>query len=113
MNAKKRSKSTKSNFVYVTTKNRTEALTIGKHLVESGLAACVNIIPNMTSIYRWQGKLEKAQESILIIKSTKANRQAILKSVKKLHSYSTPCILFLEISGGDRDYLTWLKQSVR
>ncbi|MBM4316521.1 MAG: divalent-cation tolerance protein CutA [Deltaproteobacteria bacterium] len=112
MAVKKSPKSLKPLLTYVVTKNRKEALNLGRYLVNHKLAACVNIFPKITSIYRWQGKVESADEAVLIVKSDQKRRLDILKAVKKRHSYSVPCILFFEISGGNPDYLTWLNESV-
>jgi periplasmic divalent cation tolerance protein len=112
MAVKKSPKSQKPLLAYVVTKNRKEALILGRHLVNQKITACVNIIPKMTSIYRWQGKVESSNESVLIVKSNQKRRSDILKEVKRLHSYSVPCILFIEISGGNPDYLSWLDECV-
>lgn len=110
MAAKKRVKLEKVTLAYVTTKDKSEALAIGKVLVEKRLAACVNIIPSMVSSYRWEGKVERAKESILLVKSVKSKKGAIIKEVKKLHSYRVPCILFFNSEGGNPDYIKWLIQ---
>ncbi len=112
MMAKKRTKLKKIILAYVTTKNKKEALTIGETLVKKQLAACINIIPLMISSYRWQGKIERGNEAVLIIKTLRSKRKAIIKEVKRLHSYSVPCILFLNIDGGNPDYMGWLNQEV-
>lgn len=85
---------------------------MGNLLVENRLAACVNIIPSMSSIYRWEKKVECASEAILIVKTTHTQKNRLLIEVKKLHSYSMPCVLFFEVSGGNPDYLDWVNHSV-
>lgn len=110
MVAKKRAKLEKIVLGYVTTKNVREARKIGEALIDKRLAACVNIIPNMISVYRWQGKVEKASEVILLIKSTVNKRTKITDEVKRLHSYTLPCVLFFETKGGNLDYSQWLNQ---
>ncbi len=110
MVAKKRAKLEKIVLGYVTTKNVREARKIGEALIDKRLAACVNIIPNMISVYRWQGKVEKASEVILLIKSTVNKKNKITDEVKRLHSYTLPCVLFFETKGGNLDYSQWLNQ---
>lgn len=98
-------------IVYITTENQDEASSIGSVLVEKKLAACVNIIPGMQSIYRWKGKVEKANETILIVKTHSSQIKTITELVKSMHSYSCPCIVTLPIAEGEgnEDYLEWLK----
>jgi len=82
-------------------------------IVESELAACVQILPPMTSIYRWEGKLEKASETLLLIKTTRAAYPALEKLIRQKHSYQTPEIVSLPVAIGLKDYLDWLTVSVR
>lgn len=110
MAAKKRTKSSKIIFGYVTTRNKNEARKIGRALVKKRLAGCVNIIPNMFSSYQWQGKIEESAETVLIIKSVESRRKNLVAEIKKLHSYTVPCILFFRSEGGNLDYIRWLKQ---
>ncbi len=95
-------------LVYTTYPSLVEAEQAGGLLVEKGLAACVNILPGMRSIYRWEGKIEKAEEVVMIIKTVAANKEAVAAEVKRLHSYDTPAILFLPTQGGDADYVNWI-----
>lgn len=97
-------------LVYITTKNREEARKIGRTLVEEKLAACVNIIDGMESIYRWKGKIEEAKEAILIAKTPYHNVKPLTERVKKLHSYECPCVVSLTLTEqeGNDDYLRWL-----
>ena len=101
--------------VYITTKDREEARSIGKKLVEEKLAACVNIIDNMESIYRWKGDVLSENETILIAKTTYSNINPLTQKVKELHSYDVPCVITFNISEqeGNSDYLDWLTGSVR
>ena len=98
-------------LVYITTKNKKEAEKIGGTLVKEKLAACVNIISPIDSIYRWKGKIEKAREALLIVKTKKSLAGKIIKKVKSMHSYECPEIIFSPIEGGSKDYLEWLAQS--
>lgn len=95
-------------LVYTTYPSLVEAEAAGRMLVEKGLAACVNILPGMRSIYRWQGKIEQADEAVMIVKTRDAQKEAVAAEVRKLHSYDTPAILFLVADGGDKTYLDWI-----
>lgn len=79
-------------------------------LLERRLVACANIIPGMQSIYRWQGKIEEANEIIVIFKTQNQLFETCKSEIKKEHPYQVPCILEIEIKQGDRDYLNWLKE---
>ena len=101
-------------FVYVTCKDKAEALEIGKAMVEGRWAACANIVDGMESIYWWEGKLESGKESILILKTQENLLDALTEKVKSLHSYSVPCVVALPIVGGNADYLAWItKETAR
>jgi periplasmic divalent cation tolerance protein len=95
-------------LVYTTYPSLVEAEAAGRVLVEKGLAACVNILPGMRSIYRWQGKIEQADEVVMIVKTSDAQKQAVAAEVRRLHSYDTPAILFLATDGGDKAYAEWI-----
>jgi periplasmic divalent cation tolerance protein len=95
-------------LVYTTYPSLVEAEGAGRYLVEKGLAACVNILPGMRSIYRWQGKIEDAEEVVMIVKTRDAQKEAVAAEVKRNHSYDTPAIVFLTTDGGDAAYLDWI-----
>lgn len=95
-------------LVYTTYPSLVEAETAGRLLVEKGLAACVNILPQMRSIYRWQGKVEQADEVVMIVKTREGQKDAVAAEVKRGHSYDTPAILFLPTNGGDAGYAQWI-----
>ncbi len=98
--------------VFITTKDAEEAEKISQTLVKRRLAACVNIVPAVSSRFWWQDKLDTAQESLLIVKTRDALLPEIIKSVKKLHSYSVPEIIALPVVGGNADYLDWIDSEV-
>ncbi len=100
-------------FVYITTKNKKEAEKIGRVLVKEKLAACVNIIGNINSIYRWKGKVEEDKEVILIAKTKNNLLAELIKKVKALHSYKCPDIVALPIKGGSKDYLKWISENTK
>lgn len=97
--------------LFITTKDIDEAQKIAKHLVEQKLAACVNIVNGVKSIFGWEGKIEKSEEALMIVKSQKRLLPEIIKSVKSLHSYTVPEVIALPILDGNEDYLKWLKDS--
>lgn len=99
--------------VFVTAKNKVQANTIAKELIRRKLAACVNIIKNVDSIFRWEKKIDSSKEALLIIKSTKAKFKKIEKIVKLKHSYEVPEIIALPIIAGYKPYLRWIDESVR
>ena len=99
--------------VYITTKNVKEARKIAKVLVRERLAACVNIIPKIESMYWWKGKINHHGESAIIAKTKKNNVRKIVYRVKSIHSYSMPCVVALPIKDGNANYLRWIKREVR
>lgn len=98
-------------LVFVTVPNENEGERIARTLVEEKLAACVNMVKNIRSIYRWQGKIEDDQEFLLIIKSRGELFKILEKRVKELHSYTVPEVISLPILKGSEEYLGWLKDS--
>jgi periplasmic divalent cation tolerance protein len=98
--------------VFITTPSRAEAEKIARTVVEESLAACANIFPGIQSIYRWQGKVENAEEHVLFLKSTADRFEALQARVKALHSYQCPCIVALPIVAGNEDYLKWITEAV-
>ena len=96
-------------WLYMTAGSVEEAKNIGKILVGQNLAACVNILENMTSIYIWKDKLEEDQEVVIIAKTRKTLMPKLIETVNSLHSYDCPCILELPIQGGNPDFLSWIK----
>lgn len=96
-------------LIYITTESSEQAERIGRTLVEERLAACVNILPSMRSIYQWQGQLEMASEAVLLAKTRQSLAEALLARVKTLHSYDVPCAVVLPIQGGLPQFLSWLE----
>ena len=95
-------------FVYTTYPSVVEAEQAGRAIVERRLAACVNILPGMISHYRWQGAIERAEETVMIIKTRASLAEPVRAAVKELHSYSTPAFLVIPIESVDDTYLEWL-----
>ncbi|AWR97810.1 divalent cation tolerance protein CutA [Acidianus sulfidivorans JP7] len=86
---------------------------IAKTLVEEKLAACVNIIPYVKSIYTWEGKVVEDDEAILIIKTESDVKDKIIKRIKEIHPYELPEIITLDITGGLENYLNWIRENVK
>ena len=95
-------------FVYTTWPTTVEAEQAGRALVERRLAACVNILPGMISHYRWEGKLERGEEAVMIVKTRASLAGAVETAVKELHSYTTPAILVIALEAVEHKYLGWL-----
>ena len=101
------------NFVYMTAGSKDEARNIGKELVSSKLAACVNILDNMNSIYMWDGELQDDNEVVMIAKTTQDRVPDLVQKVKALHSYDCPCIVSLPVTDGNQAFLDWIVEQVR
>lgn len=80
-------------------------------LVESGAAACVNLLPEMDSVYRWQGRVERERERQLLVKTTSGRVEAVRDLIARLHPYEVPELLVLEVAGGGDAYLRWVRES--
>ena len=104
---------TDKRIVLSTAGSQDEARKIAEHLVEHQLAACVNIIPHIESIYRWQGKMESSTEWLLLIKTTQEQFPAVRDAIRHLHSYDVPECIALVIEDGSAAYLEWIAQSVK
>ena len=94
--------------VLITAAHREEAVRLAEMLVGAHLAACVQILPEMESVYRWQGKIERQPEILLIAKTTRAKFHELEREIRALHSYDTPEIVALPIVAGSQPYLDWL-----
>jgi Uncharacterized protein involved in tolerance to divalent cations len=98
-----------AHLVYVTAPNQAEAESLARMAVEGRLAACANILPGMRSLYWWQGRLEQAEEAVLILKTTEALVPALTEALTKAHSYDCPCVVALPIAAGNPDFLRWIE----
>jgi periplasmic divalent cation tolerance protein len=99
-------------LVLTTTGNEAEARKIANELVERRLAACVNIVPRIQSIYRWQEKVETAEEFLLTIKTTKVRSVDVQAAIRELHSYDLPELVVISMEDGSAEYLQWIEESV-
>jgi periplasmic divalent cation tolerance protein len=104
---------TDKRIVLCTAGSEDEARKIARHLVEQRLAACVNIVPRVESIYRWQGKVESSGEWLLLIKTTAERFPSVLAAIRALHSYELPECVAIGIEDGSASYLEWIDQSVK
>ena len=100
-------------LVYTTWPSIVEAERAGRAIVEKRLAACVNILPGMVSHYWWQGKIERAEEAVMIVKTRASLAEAVRAAVKEMHSYDTPAIMVLPVESVDADYYRWIVDETR
>lgn len=99
--------------VLVTCSGLREAQKLARALVDIRLVACVNITSPVESVYRWEGKVEKAREFLLLMKTTRELFGEVQSTIRKIHSYTTPEILCLPVVDGSTDYLRWVTDSVK
>lgn len=97
-------------FIYITTGSKDEARKIGRELVQQRLAACINILDGMNSMYWWEGEIQDDQEVVLIAKTREALVPSLIEKVKSLHSYACPCVVSLPITEGNAPYLRWIEE---
>ena len=99
-------------IVFSTCADETEALRLANTLVEARLAACVNVLPAIQSVYRWQGAIENAREILLVVKTTRQRFEAVCDLISTVHSYDTPEIIAVPVAAGSEKYLAWLTAQV-
>jgi len=97
-------------IVFMTASNGEEAARLADMLVGAHLAACVQILPEMESVYRWQGKIERAPEILILAKTTRSKFEELEREVRALHSYDTPEIIAVPVVAGSAPYLDWLRK---
>jgi periplasmic divalent cation tolerance protein len=98
--------------VLVTCPNRAAAERLARSVVEEGLAACVNVVPGLTSVYRWQGEVCQDREVLLILKTRRAVFSALARRIKSLHPYTVPEVIGIPVTMGAADYVAWVESSV-
>ena len=99
--------------IFITTGTDEEAHKVAEALLKNRDAACVNIVPRISSLFWWQDRLDSAQESLLIVKSKASLLSEIVRLVKEVHSYDVPEVIALPIIGGNPDYLEWIGKEVK
>jgi periplasmic divalent cation tolerance protein len=104
---------TDKRIILSTAGSEDEARKIANALIEQKLAACVNIIPQIESIYRWRGKVESSREWLLLIKTTAEKFAAVRDAIRKLHSYELPECIAIAVDDGSSDYLQWIEESIQ
>ena len=97
-------------IVFMTASNGEEAARLADMLVGAHLAACVQILPEMESVYRWQGKIERAPEVLILAKTIRSKFEELEREVRALHSYDTPEIIAVPVVAGSARYLEWLSE---
>jgi periplasmic divalent cation tolerance protein len=100
-------------LAYITCESLEQARMIGRTVVAERLAACVNILPGMVSMYWWQGKIEEAAEVVLVAKTRMTLADALTSRVAALHSYDVPCVVVLPILRGNPDFLRWIESETQ
>jgi len=103
---------TRAYVALVTAPDREIATSLAERLVEERLAACANLLPDVTSVFRWQGAMQREQEALLILKTTAERLDALRERVLALHPYDVPEFLAVEIAAGAADYLDWMADCV-
>lgn len=98
---------------FVSVPSKEEGEIIANYLVEQKIVACVNIIHNMHSIFRWKGKIEEDNEFLLIMKTTKEKKSELIQTIEEMHSYETPECIGFKIDAGSNHYLRWIRDSVK
>ena len=96
-------------LIISTINSKDKGVNIAKNLIEKKLAACVNIIPNIISVYEWEGKTEISNEYLLLIKTVENRLKEAIKEIKENHDYELPEIISFKIDNGDKNYLKWIK----
>ncbi|MCH2547731.1 MAG: divalent-cation tolerance protein CutA [Alphaproteobacteria bacterium] len=100
-------------LLYITAKNKQEAQSIAQTLLAEKLIACANILPEVTSLFQWQGTMQEDSEVIMLAKTTKQNTSCCIERITALHSYDCPCILAFAPEGGHEPFIKWIFSQVR
>lgn len=103
---------TDATVVFCTFASRDDAHRIGSAIVEARLAACVNILPGVQSVYRWKGAIEQAEETMALIKTTRQSFAALRDRIREMHPYETPEIISIPVLEGFTEYLAWIREQI-
>lgn len=99
-------------MIYITTSGVLESKKIANKLLEEKLAACINIVPTVDSIYLWKGGVEEESESVMFVKTRSELVEKLIRRVEEIHSYEIPCILEMKVDSGSKNYLDWMKSEL-
>lgn len=99
-------------IIYITTSGVLESKKIANKLLEEKLAACINIVPTVDSIYLWKGGVEEDSESVMFVKTRSELVEKLIRRVEEIHSYEIPCILEMRVDSGSKNYLDWMKSEL-
>jgi periplasmic divalent cation tolerance protein len=99
-------------MIYVTTSGVLESKKIARKLIEEKIAACVNIVPSIDSIYLWNGEIEEDSESLMFIKTRNEFVETLIKRIEEIHSYEIPCILEIKVDKGSENYFKWIDNEI-
>ena len=102
-----------THLIYMTVRDRSEALQIAEEVVRERLAACANILPQVTSIYEWQGKMQTEEECVVILKTHESRVSWLVDRLIELHSYDCPCVVSVPIGSGNSAFLEWVRDQTR
>jgi periplasmic divalent cation tolerance protein len=100
-------------LVYITTPGHEIAAQLAHAAVKSGLAACANILPGMTSVYQWEGKLNEEQEVVLLLKTTEESVDDLTSFIKIRHPHQTPAVMAWQVTSGNHSFFEWIESSVK
>jgi periplasmic divalent cation tolerance protein len=100
----------KAVLIYSTFPSPEAAETVGGALVDRALAACVNILPGMTSVYMWQGQRHRDAETVMVIKTRAQIADTVVAEARRMHPYTNPAFIVLPVSGGSADFLRWIEE---
>ena len=100
-------------LIYTTISTEDEAQALASTLLQKGLVGCVNILPNITSLYQWKGELTEEQELTLILKTTEEKAEEAFAEIEKIHPYTTPAIFVLDVEKVSGAYHSWIKESCK
>ncbi len=100
-------------LVYSTFPSESEASDLAEKLIKQKLIACANIIPSMTSVYQWKGKMQTEKEAVFIGKTTKARYEEVQKFIQDHHSYECPCVLQIKIEDGSTPFFQWIEEQIK
>jgi len=100
-------------LVYITYPDAASARKAAKTILERKLAACINILPKISSLYLWKGKVQEEEEVVMIVKTTLDQIQKLKKLVEKKHPHEVPCCVVIDISDGHKPFLDWISESVQ